>query len=112
MKPISHTIDDTRFSKTPKLKVKLPIPDPDVMGMTEDEAVRMRYLESIERIAKLESETLLKVQEMSDKYKIKIALILAGVVAIGGAVLFKVKFEGRCGDKVVTIEPQKVEINK
>lgn len=100
---------EAEFSRVPKVRVKLPIPDPDVIGMTEEETVRMRYLESIEKIAELESKTLIEIQKMNNRTKMKIALILAGVIMMAGASILKLKIEGKCGETGVSIEPQKKE---
>ena len=99
-------------AKTPRLKLKLPVPNPDVIGLTEDDAVRMRYMEAIEKIGKMESETLIKIQTLSNKFKFKIAIILAGITELAIGALFGIKIEGKCGSTGITIEPQKKESPK
>ena len=95
-----------RESKTPNVWISLPVPDKEVVGYTEEDAVRMRYIESIEKISKCDAETLIEIAKMKNNCKIKLALILAGIVALGIGSIWKLKIEGKAGNNSVTIEPK------
>ena len=91
---------------TPKYRVSLPVPDSEVVGMTNDDPVRMRYIESIEKIAGLEAKTLIELQQIQSSFRFKIALIIAGLSVLAAGTFFGLKIEGKKGDASLSIQPK------